>query len=458
MFRLWEQTQKQKIEKMIERGEAQKAFIELTQIIDETTSFDPFLLELRARCAILLSMTNTAIFDISKILYFQKLAQIEKDHLLSVRSAAYLRIGDYENALKDGQKAFYNKKYNFRILNEMIVEANFLINQQNISEDGIQRLLSISPESKVVLYKASKFYLQNKKFNEFDKYSQLFLKHEPSNSEILMSRSKYLICQANDFDESFSILLNCSDGCQELQNNYTQLISFFNSVRDGNYTKIESLIGESNKIVDSICSEQNNNLMKFIKFINMSLLYKQNKLDIAYDIVNELIQENPNDVNAIISKADILFDAGNFEKALETYQRGLSLINSYNLDNSFGVQKKILICEHIVNKQKVLSPFQILDVPDDSDLDAIKNAHKKLSIEWNPDNFNSILYKEMAENKLKKINSAFEKLLLCSENQKQEKYKYGFSKDDLPKNFQTGSYRNIYYYSHFKHPFISHRF
>lgn len=460
MFRFWEQSPKQKIEQLIERGETQKAFNELSHIIDETTSNDPFFLEMRARCAMMLSMTTTAIFDLSKLLIFQKLAQIEKDHLLAVRAAAYLRIGDYENAFKDGQKAFSSSKndYNLQILSKLINEANFLIGQQNITEKSIIRLLSISPESPVALYKASNFYLQNKNFDEFDKYSQLFLKYDPTNSEILMSRSKYLMCQASNFDESLSVLLSCSNGCQELQDNYTYLNNFLNGVRDGNYSRIESLLNKSSEIINSICGERSK-LRKFIKFINMTLLYKQNQLESAYDIVEEIIKDDPQDVNAIISKADILFEVGDFESALEAYQQGLLLISSFNPENNYRIQKKISVCERIIEKQKNLSPYQILRIPNDSDLKTANSSYQKLVVEWNPDNFKSSLYKNVANKKIEKFHSAFKQLLLSFGDCEQQKNIIGEnSASILLKKFQKGAVHDIYYFKDFKNPVILQRF
>ncbi|KAK8898991.1 hypothetical protein M9Y10_001287 [Tritrichomonas musculus] len=421
MFRFWDQSPKYKIEQMLERGEVQKAFTELSNIINETQSFDPIYLEMRARCAMVLSMTAKAIFDLSQLLVFQNLAQIERDRLLSMRASAYLRIGDYENSLRDGKVAFSNKKYlyNFRLLNELINEARLLISQENLTEKSIIRLLSISPESPAVLYKASNFYLNNKNFDEFDKYSQKFLIYDPTNSEILMKRSIYLMCNANNIDESLNILKSCTNDCQDLRNNATYLTKFLNSIQNGNFIQIDSLLNKSSEIINSVCNE-GSKLKKFIKFVNMTLLHRQNKLDDAYDIVEEILLDDHNDINAIICKADILFDSRDFESALEVYQQVLSFdIILVNPENYRRINKRITTCQKLIEDQQIL-PFQVLGIPENSDLNTVHAAYRNQISELQSNDFRSMLSKKIANKRMIRINSSYEKILSQFRNQQQK--------------------------------------
>ncbi|OHT16777.1 hypothetical protein TRFO_41569 [Tritrichomonas foetus] len=399
-FRFWQETPRQKIEKMIKEGEIQSAFIQLSDILNnETDSLNPIYLEMRAHCAMLLSMATTAILDLTQLLSFEKLAKIERDHLLAVRAAAYLRIGDYESALKDGQ-LISNKR-----LENYVKETELLLNQKIFTTNSIKKLLQISPESPKVLSKATQFFLEMKDYDNFLKYSQILMKIDPTNINVVKERSSFLLCNA-DFNETLKSLSICPE-CDNIRKNTTYLVNFIDSVQNRDINEISKHINHAKFIVDSTCQkfEIDNELSRFIKLVNSSLLRWQNRLDLAFDVVEDILSQYPDHQDALLSKADILFDAGDFESAAETYKIILEK-DPTNFQAADGLQK----AQYYIKQQMKMSPFQVIGVSENSDINTIRKAYKKLAIQWHPDNFKNKLFKNIAEKKMKRINSAFEQI------------------------------------------------
>ena len=312
-FRFWSETPKERIENMIRDEKFNEAFEELTNLMNSSEDeLDPIFLELRAQCSIMISMARTAINDINKLLSIRNIATIERMHLISLRAAANLKIGDYQNALEDS-KYSSNKR-----IKQLCEEAARILESDEINYANINRLLSISPESPDALSKACKFFLNNNDYENFAKYSQALLQYDPNNNEVLKQRGEVFLCSAN-FNESIEELTTCDD-CQEIQHNALYLSNFVGTVLHKNINQILKTIDRARLIVDSTCT-RNSLLAAFIKLVNSSLLRSQKKLDLAYEIVEDVLKQYPKYNDALLIKADILLDAGDYESAVKIYKQ-----------------------------------------------------------------------------------------------------------------------------------------
>ena len=396
-FRFWSETPKERIENMIRDEKFNEAFEELTNLMNSSEDeLDPIFLELRAQCSIMISMARTAINDINKLLSIRNIATIERMHLISLRAAANLKIGDYQNALEDS-KYSSNKR-----IKQLCEEAARILESDEINYANINRLLSISPESPDALSKACKFFLNNNDYENFAKYSQALLQYDPNNNEVLKQRGEVFLCSAN-FNESIEELTTCDD-CQEIQHNALYLSNFVGTVLHKNINQILKTIDRARLIVDSTCT-RSSLLAAFIKLVNSSLLRSQKKLDLAYEIVEDVLKQYPKYNDALLIKADILLDAGDYESAVKIYKQ---LIESD--PGNIQVQQRYEKGIQLIQKENNISLFTIIGVPENSKPEVVISGFRRAVLRWHPDNFKNKLSKKIAEKKMKKVNAAFELL------------------------------------------------
>ena len=90
-----------------------------------------------------------------------------------------------------------------------------------------------------------------------------------------------------------------------------------------------------------------------------------------------------------------------------------------NPENYRRINKRITTCQKLIEDQQIL-PFQVLGIPENSDLNTVHAAYRNQISELQSNDFRSMLSKKIANKRMIRINSSYEKILSQFRNQQQK--------------------------------------
>lgn len=126
----------------------------------------------------------------------------------------------------------------------------------------------------------------------------------------------------------------------------------------------------------------------------------------AFPYCNEALTLNPNSLPALLSKAQRLVDAAEYDQAIATLNQAKE-----HHPAATQIQSLLQKAHMLLKRSKTKDYYKVLAVPSDADERQIKSAYRKLIRIHHPDKaVNQGVAREVAEKKMAEINEAYEVL------------------------------------------------
>uniref|UniRef100_A0A5S6QYS5 J domain-containing protein n=1 Tax=Trichuris muris TaxID=70415 RepID=A0A5S6QYS5_TRIMR len=165
--------------------------------------------------------------------------------------------------------------------------------------------------------------------------------------------------------------------------------------------------------------------------------------DEAIRACTEVLSHNPNELPALLNRAEAYIQNSEFQQAIHDYQKVLS-VDDDNRAAKEGLKK----AQNLLKQSKKKDYYKILGVKRNADKATIIKAYRKLAQKWHPDNFDKD-QKKKAEEKFIDIAAAKEVL---TDPDKRAQYDSGV--DPLDPEAQQQSHHPFYqYFQGFDAPF-----
>jgi DnaJ family protein C protein 7 len=178
------------------------------------------------------------------------------------------------------------------------------------------------------------------------------------------------------------------------------------------------------KYTEAINNDPQNNALNSALYCNRSACYgKLGKWDEAIADATKAIDLNPSYLKAYLRRAQCYQQVDKHEEAYRDYQKASDM----DKDNR-ELRQKVKEAEKLYKKAKRKDYYKILDVSKDAETDAIKKAYKKAALKWHPDRFTDEEEKKQAEEKFKEIGEAHDVL---TDSTKRQRYDSGVDLEDL---------------------------
>lgn len=311
---------------------------------------------LHAKAAMEISHSREAIQDLTYIL--NNNSKFKQQSIRSLRSQAYLNIGEIQNAIDDAYKASLPLKLICKIK-----KAAFLLSYNSHNQHTIDNLLELCPESTKALMIAAKFYRSINNDKMFYRLAKIALEYEPHNQYIISEIVHFYLCNKNYEDAKILLRLHLNQS----ENQYN------------NYIDTETCMRWDVAYVEKRLDQ--------IKELRESKNYEE-----AFVGLKDLIQMRI--PRAFYERAKLFIDIGCLDCARSDLKRAQNYNDSIELLAS-------------IKKQ---SPCEILGLESKCNRIQALRAYKDLTRHLHPDLYHTPLSKFIAEKRMKKMNKALDQI------------------------------------------------
>jgi DnaJ family protein C protein 7 len=352
---------------------------------------------------------------------------------------AYTCLGQLDQAASQLQLALKIEPNNQQVKNELVkIERikNYVSNgQKALDSKNYQQALSqfesaleLAPMStRIKLYKLeAELYLG--KTDDVVKEAGLILRDEdPNNAEAYFLRGKAIYYNGN-IDNG---LRNVNQALQLDPDNakymkFRKILKKSESLKEeGNVffkgSKYQEALDKYNEAIEN---DPINKSLNAQLYCNMSAC--QSKLgnwEEAISSATKAIELNPQYLKAYVRRAQCYQQVGKHEEAKRDYHKATEID-----PESTELKKKLKEAEKLYKKSKRKDYYKLLDVPKDADTETIKKAYKKAALKFHPDRFVDEQEKKVAEEKFKDISEAHDVL---TNPEKRRRYDSGVDMEDL---------------------------
>lgn len=424
------------IRNLIAFGQFWPAYENLNNIIRNEKSVSNDLYRLRAQCCLNMVMPKECIKDAENIIKNKPSAE-EKKVAYSFHARSLMLLGKFTEAediaKKSGDRGLMN---NCKQLMKYQQEYMNLEKNGNIAEacQYLDVLIQNAPKAeKLILSRADLAW----KGMDYNKYREMIdkIKDDVKNDTNVLYR--YAIVSLCDGKISES--LENIKSCQKLKgkNNCGAVLNAVNLVNQ-NYHAAEKFIEKKNaqeaekainityNASEPYC-KADSVLMNSISMLRLKLLKLQFSPKELLDMLNELLEKNPNDLDLLLERGDVHLELKDYDAALFDY----SNVQRQRLGDR-RAQEGINKAQELKKQSTYIDYYKILEIEKGSSAQEIKAAYRKMVIKWHPDRHKT--NKKEAESKMKMINKAYD---ILSDPEKKEMYDQGRDPED-PMSGQQG--------------------
>jgi tetratricopeptide (TPR) repeat protein len=163
-------------------------------------------------------------------------------------------------------------------------------------------------------------------------------------------------------------------------------------------------------------------LTNSILILEVRLLRKSRDPKVALEILNQLIDSNPNFHELYLERGDLNIDLKEYDAAIFDFtivQRA-----SPNQRAQEGLQR----ANDLKKQATFVDHYAILGVTKRATIDEVKQAYKKMARQWHPDRFGDPVKKKEAEVMMKKLNTAVD---ILGDREKKRRYDAGQDPDEV---------------------------
>lgn len=419
-------------DQLLASGDFQGAIRAFDSVIHSAPN-DYLTLYKRSAAQLSLGKEAAALQDLDKVLEIKP----DFDTALSRRARIYLRMGKYDNALKDAR------------------------------DDSIKHDIKVAKDAHNKALKAFK----KKDYQACIDAASIAVEHAPANQELRAIRGEsriavgmfregvsdlsrcgitYSALEANilyygldDYNSASQQLRRClqfdneDKQCKEASRSIRKVEKKLSAVRKSRQeTKLASghpawkeieqvLVGEGlYKDIEAraveVLTEQfvaQSSLLENLDEALCDSMYNQAKYKQGEAYCEKVLSRNPAYINAILLQADLALDEDDHEKAVRVLT---SAFQSGVRDNR--IQQKLQQAQVAQKRASQKDYYKILGVPKSADSKEIKKAYRQKTKEYHPDKYRGDLSAEEVESKMADINEAYE---ILSDDEARGKYDRG---------------------------------
>ncbi|RIA95036.1 putative Co-chaperone [Glomus cerebriforme] len=404
----------------------------------------------RAVTYLSMGRSTNALQDFTKILELKP----DFDQALLQRAKLYLKDGSLTEARRDLQK--YLKKNDKEIdakqllqsidqAEKMIKDAEEALTKRKYDEciEFISKAIITSPRSSRLRLMRAECHLSKGEMEEGARDLSSASQLNPNDLDLLVrlvnlnyfilydpKQSLQYIKQCIKYDPENKVCKNLKRKTKQFEDEVGRVSKHIEGYRF--LAAVKMLIGtkESKGLIKEVDEElktlktlsegkrKSELLMKLYAWACKAYAEIKDKSKEAVKWCSETLKLDENNVEALISRAEVYILEENYEGAMEDFKKAHDLTQGQDNRASRGYQKASKL--HKQSKKK--DYYKILRVPRTSSKKEIKKAYRKLAQEWHPDKYRGDMTLEQVEAKMASINEAYEVL----------------SNDDLRARFDNG--------------------
>ena len=288
----------------------------------------------------------------------------ENQFTLKSKAKVLLSMSEYDEIPEILSKIKPESAYYWRDLSDMYLQINDFDNAlkclENIDEEGWKE--SIYCHKSNIYERLGKYDFILDKCNEklqINSNNPLALKSKAGCLKSLKKYDDILICYDKliEIDSNDSSALKLKVGCLKSLKKYDEISDILSKIKPENGDDLRYLSERYLEIKEF--DESLKYLNKYIEnfdFFNpfvVDMYLKLDKSKMAFDYIHKALKKNPNDYYVLCSKGDYYEYTGKFDKALELYNKLIS-INKYNTLAYFHKIDLLLKLEKYSEVKKVL--------------------------------------------------------------------------------------------------------
>jgi tetratricopeptide (TPR) repeat protein len=442
------------VEAMLTEGQVRQCYDTAAMFVNQVGSLeaDPELFFLRGQCGYQLAKFEDAVRDLTRFVSSRTARPDQLLRALHVRGQARLRLGLLDDASGDAAQA------RDRFLTKQIADVQALVRAAEALEarrlyaDAIRvyaQVLKSCTSGIAFITRSAACALRLGALDNFSQISHLGMQIAPRHPELLELRAEFFLC-LGESEMAIRHLKTCRS-VSSAPNNCTVLLRMANSfvanekktrdkLKKQEYEGADALISECGRVAGNVCSA-NSKLVGIANSLAAKLLIAQGKSDMAFDLVNQLLDKAPNSTELLLERAALLIDQEDYDGAVRDYQ-AVRRLEPDDKRADEGVQKVSKIQE----KEKNVNFYEVLGVSKECSEEEIKVAYKAQARTWHPDRHRDPAKKRHAERMMKNLNRAYDVL---SDRQKRSLYDQGVDPDSgMNQNGDAG-----HHFHHHRHPF-----
>ena len=397
-------------------GQYRQATEELTKMIQKQGGYSSELLIHRAKCYAELGMIKEASADCHTILHARGASQDDIRTAFSIRAQAHLIVGDLEAAEKDAKSANDRKTLEVAVRVKKlpkIAEAQFESGQYEEAKRTLDQILrSCHKSGKFLLMRAEIAWMEGDKVL-YERLTKDLTDEFPNDGKLFYRRGVIALCSGKT--EDAKKLLREATYMKKVPANAQEALKAANEIQNF-YGKIEKYLDmkdvKNSEIslnrtltaAQPICDESSELLSK-VNVLKIRWLRLANQTDGLLDVLNEMIEKNPNNLELVLERGELQLDLGDYDAAIFDF----NLVETQVSGNERawrGLQK----ANEMKKKATHVDHYAILGIDSQASPSEVKSAYKKKVREWHPDQFGDPKKKKQAEQMMKNINTAYEVL------------------------------------------------
>ncbi|KRX95561.1 DnaJ -like protein subfamily C member 3 [Trichinella pseudospiralis] len=401
----------------------------------------------RATVYLALGKSKSALPDLDRVIELQPdfiAARIQRGNVLLKKGSLdeaerdYLAVLDKDNKANEEVQQKLNEVESTRKRLKQ-AEALFLSGDYSSAEKIYTQLLEISPWNNQIHLQRAECYEHIGELQKAVMDIRLAVKLVPDNTDALYKASVFCY-KLGDLSDS----LNQIRECLKIDPEHQKCFKFYKNVKNiaKQLETVEKAVAEKQwqKCLDSSdamlkLEKSEQNVVLLAKSSKCKCFIKLEKSDDAVETCSEVLRANPDDLQALLNRAEAYMMNQAYDEAIVDYQRAV------NIDDGNRVAKEGLKKAQRMQKQSNKKDYyKILGVKRNADKRTISKAYRKLAQKWHPDNFQGD-EKKIAEAKFIDIAAAKEVL---TDPEKREKFDAGI--DPLDPSAQ--SMPNQFYHFH----------
>ena len=338
----------------------------------------------------------------------------EKENAYRLRAHAYVQLGKYDLAKAD------SKHIEDAEIESLISSGETLLAKLKTEQGFNQRLellsslFEISPQSAFVYEQRAKMALEQDDLDGYLKLSREALFFDPGNAKLFMERAKLLFCAGYSKEALNSLRLYTNNQKvraerHELQRviiGFKENLSYVTSKKEsGKISAALQSLDNCNKSCMKYCKESDDIVIQ-LGMAKAMLLEQQGDKKGCVGLLTYLISLNSGVSGLYVSRGQIYVDDGECELAISDFTSALN-IDPMNPAARQGLRNAKLKQRR---EQSGGDLYKVLGLTSDCSMADIREAFKKKTKEWHPDQFTDSEKKKEAEEKMKQINQAYETL------------------------------------------------
>ena len=394
---------------------------------------DVNLYALRGQCYYQMGKYDEAIEDLTRAITSTSLSKNLKNNCYKYRGMSYFKSGLFQEAEKDAQNAHDQQ------LTHLVYECRTLYNsiEQHKMNGRYDLALLIYKEiiKKYVttmdtMVEAAQCALDAGLEDEFLEISSQAVEKEPSNLKVLEQRGLYFMC-SGDYDFAKRHLLACAKKatgqckCPTLnrQNNefHNYFAKFNDAVNQSNTEDADLFANKCLNIATQHCSNKTKLVQRAQGLIARSLAAQgKPKQGIAY--LDDLIEQYPNSTELLIGRGEIEFMQDDYDSA----DRDFQLVKRLDERNERADEAIAQIFE-IREQERRCDYYKLLNLSHDFTPAQLKDAYRKASRIYHPDQYSDPVKKKECEKKMVHVNRALD---ILGDPYKRAMYDHGEDPDN----------------------------